>query len=126
MKTQVRPFNRTKSIAFQNPEYLRLIFILLLLTCFSSVALAQTKQWDKTFGGSFDDRLTSLQLAANGGYMLGGAGSDTGGDKSEDAKGSLDDWVVKLNAAGTKEWDKTLGGNNEDHLSSLQQTADGG
>jgi hypothetical protein len=48
------------------------------------------------------------------------------GDKTQAAKGGPDYWVVKLDAAGNKQWDKTLGGNNLDFLSSLQQTQDGG
>ncbi|MFN7707223.1 MAG: hypothetical protein ACK5QE_00995, partial [Sphingobacteriia bacterium] len=85
------------------------------------------KQWDKTLGGGLDDNLWSLQQTADGGYILGGrSSSGVGAEKSEDNRGSLDYWVVKLDATGTKKWDKTLGGDGWDDLWSLQQTDDGG
>ncbi|QNF31654.1 T9SS type A sorting domain-containing protein [Adhaeribacter swui] len=89
-----------------------------------------TKSWDKTIGGSHFELLTALQQTQDGGYILGGySTSEKSGDKSEDNKGkefSTDYWIVKLNADGSKAWDKTFGGNKEDNLTSLQQTQDGG
>ncbi|QMU28780.1 hypothetical protein [Adhaeribacter radiodurans] len=92
-----------------------------------------SKEWDKTIGGDRDDYLTSLQLTSDGGYMLGGSSnSGKSGDKSEENKGKeseygypTDYWIVKLKADGTKEWDKTIGGDSGDELTSLQQTRDG-
>ncbi|WP_345243561.1 PKD domain-containing protein [Nibrella saemangeumensis] len=85
------------------------------------------KVWDKTFGSGGDDYLTSLQQTTDGGYLLGGSSpSKASGDKTENGKGEYDYWVVKLDASGTKVWDKTIGGDNEDILASLQQTTDGG
>ncbi|MGV3587660.1 MAG: T9SS type A sorting domain-containing protein [Adhaeribacter sp.] len=94
----------------------------------STNLLAQpTKQWDKTIGGSSNESLYSIQQTHDGGYILGGSSrSDASGDKTENSKGYYDYWVVKLNAAGTKEWDKTIGGSNADSLIVIQQTSDGG
>jgi hypothetical protein len=85
------------------------------------------KLWDKTFGGNNDDRLFALQQTSDGGYILGGH-SDSGisGDKTQASKGNSDYWVVKLDVNGNKLWDKTLGGNGPDVLTTLQQTAGGG
>ncbi|MFO0485220.1 MAG: hypothetical protein ACK51A_06115, partial [Sphingobacteriia bacterium] len=86
-------------------------------------------QWDKTLGGSANDELTSLQQTADGGYILGGwseSDADIAGGKSENSRGVSDYWVVKLDANGKRQWDKTLGGSGEDVLNSLQQTTDGG
>jgi hypothetical protein len=59
--------------------------------------------------------------------VLGGSSeSYISGEKSEDARGNADYWVVKLNADGSKTWDKTLGSTGYDLLTSLQQTKDGG
>ncbi|WP_158267546.1 T9SS type A sorting domain-containing protein [Adhaeribacter arboris] len=86
-----------------------------------------SKEWDKTIGGNSFDYLTSLQQTQDGGYILGGSShSDISGDKSQVSRGGGDYWIVKLNANGTKEWDKTIGGDNYDYLTSLQQTQDGG
>ncbi|MCE3007156.1 MAG: hypothetical protein LW884_02240 [Bacteroidetes bacterium] len=87
------------------------------------------KQWDKTLGGSDWDWLSSLQQTSDGGYILGGGSvsdADIAGGKSENSRGFSDYWVVKLDANGNKQWDKTLGGNGLDGINSLQQTADGG
>lgn len=85
------------------------------------------KQWDKTIGGSSDDKLASLHQTLDGGYVLGGwSTSPVSGDKTQASRGYADYWIVKLNANGNKQWDKTLGGSSDDILLSLQQTEDGG
>ncbi len=90
----------------------------------------RSKAWDKTIGGANTDQLFSLQQTRDGGYILGGSSfSGISGDKSEANKSEgyySDYWVVKLNADGTKAWDKTIGGNDTDELFSVQQTSDGG
>ena len=83
-------------------------------------------QWQRTIGGSLTDNLRSLQQTADGGYILGGSSSsDTSGNKIENSLGT-DYWVLKLDAAGTIQWQNTIGGSGIDALNSLQQTADGG
>src|SRR5207248_1697389 len=85
------------------------------------------KVWDKRFGGMNDDWLYSMQQTNDGGYILGGySNSDSSGDKTEPTRGDIDYWIVKIDSLGNKEWDKRFGGLNEDYLTSLQQTADGG
>ncbi|QNF32134.1 T9SS type A sorting domain-containing protein [Adhaeribacter swui] len=104
--------------------------ILFVCFSFSNLASAQTKIWDKTYGGSDQDLLRSAQQTQDGGYILGGnSNSEAGGDKTEGRKGRYDVanyWIVKLKADGTKEWDKTIGGQDRDGLSQVQQTTDGG
>jgi hypothetical protein len=86
-----------------------------------------TKEWDKTFGGSDWDELTSIQQTSDGGYILGGVSrSPASGDKSSDSRGSNDYWIVKLDAKGVKEWDRTYGGSDYDNLKKIRQTPDGG
>lgn len=84
-------------------------------------------QWDKTIGGDDNDYLQVIEQSSDGGYILGGySSSNISGEKTEKSRGSFDYWVVKLNAAGKIEWDKTLGGNGYDNLRCLKQTAGGG
>ncbi len=86
-----------------------------------------TKQWDKDFGGTSQDLLYSLQQTSDGGYILGGKSfSGMSGDKTQPKWGLNDYWIVKIDSLGNKQWDKDFGGVNDDHLYSLQQTADGG
>ncbi|MBO0361037.1 T9SS type A sorting domain-containing protein [Hymenobacter sp. BT186] len=85
------------------------------------------KQWDKTYGGADGEALYDLQQTSDGGYVLGGISrSGISGDKTEAGRGDYDYWVVKVDAAGIKQWDKTLGGSDGDFFRELQQTRDGG
>ncbi len=40
--------------------------------------------------------------------------------------GEEDFWIVKLDGFGTIQWQKSLGGSEDDHARSIQQTTDGG
>jgi hypothetical protein len=88
---------------------------------------AGNKQWDRTFGGSGSDTAVDVWPTQDGGYVVGGSSfSGQGGDKSQNSRGYCDFWVVKLDAAGNKQWDRDLGGDSNDYLNAVQQTADGG
>jgi len=87
----------------------------------------QKIQWNKTIGGSSLDELTAVQQTSDGGYILGGfSNSKISGEKTQATRGGYDYWIVKLDSSGSIEWDKTIGGNSDDELNSLQQTSDGG
>lgn len=92
--------------------------------------------WQKTIGGSGQEKLHSITLTADGGYLLGGSSasyktrnnSDGTTDlfgKSENTRGNLDYWVVKLKKDGTIEWQKTLGGKYVDELKAVTVLANG-
>lgn len=89
-------------------------------------AQAPVKQWDRVFGGTAAEVFADAHQTADGGYILGGwSGSPVSGDKTQVVQGD-DYWIVKLDAAGNKQWDRTIGGLNHDALQSIQQTTDGG
>ncbi len=77
------------------------------------------KEWDRTFGGSEDDRGTSVQQTKDAGYILLGTTWLYGTGKG-------DFWLIKTDSQGNKEWDRTFGGSDWDGGTSVQQTADGG
>lgn len=83
------------------------------------------EEWHKTFGGKGNDFLYSIALTKDGGYILGGS-SDSGisGTKKDSCRGSEDYWIIKLNAEGEEEWQKTIGGSGMDKLLSIEQTSD--
>jgi hypothetical protein len=86
-----------------------------------------TIEWQNTIGGNNTDGFEWLQQTIDGGYILGGYSNSTiSGDKTQDTIGGFDDWIVKLNATGNIQWQKTFGGTFDDYLYYLQQTSDGG
>ena len=84
---------------------------------FLKVGADDTKQWDKVFGGTGGDYMTSLQRTHDGGYILGGySNSNKGNDKTEDSRGGYDYWIIKTDSLGNKIWDKTIGGSGDEKL----------
>ena len=84
-------------------------------------------EWQKSFGGSGADFLQSIVLTRDAGFILAGtSASNKGFDKTEDARGQDDIWIIKLNAKGSQEWQKTIGGFGQEKVQSIYQTQDGG
>ena len=82
--------------------------------------------WTKTFKGAttpvvprptyrYDCIPGSIITTIDGGYLIGAASyADAGNEKSENGRGESDYWIIKIDAAGTKQWDKTFGGSKDD------------
>lgn len=84
-------------------------------------------QWDQTYGGVEDDWLFSIEQTNDGGYILGGySNSGITGEKSQASQGLDDYWIIKTDASGVKQWDKSFGGTSADQLQMVTQTSDGG
>ncbi|WP_243839392.1 T9SS type A sorting domain-containing protein [Flavobacterium sp. S87F.05.LMB.W.Kidney.N] len=83
--------------------------------------------WQKSFGGSGFDMLQSIKNTSDGGFILAGTSSSAKSfQKKENCKGLSDFWVIKLNAAGDEQWQRTIGGNGQEELLCAFQTKDGG
>lgn len=83
--------------------------------------------WQNTIGGSGDDYLISIKQTSDGGYIVGaGSDSNISGDKTENSRGGLDYWILKLNASGNIVWQKTYGGSQPEFDNYVVQTSDGG
>jgi hypothetical protein len=75
--------------------------------------------WSKAYGGENTDRAYSIVQASDGGYAIAGYTQSFGA--------GLDDfWLVKTDADGNAQWNKTYGGTNTDWVMSIVQTNDGG
>lgn len=87
-----------------------------------------TIEWERTYGGSYKDKLESLSLTNDNGYIIGGySNSPISEIKSENPVGTGGDyWILKLDEKGNIEWQKTLGGDGDDHLHQIIQTNDNG
>jgi hypothetical protein len=83
--------------------------------------------WQKSIGGSGFDLLQSIKNTRDGGFILAGTSSSSNSfQKKEDCKGITDFWVVKLDASGGEQWQRTIGGSGQDELLCAFQTKDGG
>jgi hypothetical protein len=97
-----------------------------VITVEASTACTPQLVWDKTLGGSEGDQVYSIITTSDGGYLVGGSSaSNISGDKTENSKGDFDYWIVKLDANGQKQWDKTIGGSGGDWLQKITATPDG-
>jgi hypothetical protein len=77
------------------------------------------EQWNKTYGGPDIDVCLSVQQTDDLGYILCGYTYSYGA--------GLDDvWLIKTDANGNEQWNKTFGGANYDVAYQIQKTADGG
>jgi len=82
-------------------------------------------QWNKTYGGTLDDKGAKLIQTQDGGYAIVGYSQSNDEDATQNA-GSHDFWVVKLNNSGTVLWEKSLGYVGLDKALSIIQTSDNG
>ncbi|MEO6455072.1 MAG: hypothetical protein ABIN97_13415 [Ginsengibacter sp.] len=87
--------------------------------------------WQNSFGGSLGDMAYDIHQTNDGGYIVAGSTSSFDGDVSgRHGVGSsgwqYDYWVVKLNSTGIIQWQKCLGGSDNDYTYSIKQTNDGG
>lgn len=84
-------------------------------------------QWQKSYGGISQDILQSIDITSDGGFLLSGnSSSGISGDKSMPCYGWDDYWVIKTDASGNIEWQKTIGGTHQELLLASFQTNDGG
>lgn len=82
-------------------------------------------QWSKTFGGSNDDRASSIIQTSDGGFAIFGFSSSSDGDSSNN-NGFQDYWITKLDISGNLSWQKSFGFAGADIGVSIIQTNDNG
>jgi predicted secreted protein len=76
-------------------------------------------QWNKTYGGTGADYGFSVVQTSDGGYAISGPTTSFGA-------GGQDVWLVKTDAAGNMQWNKTYGGTGMEWMDQMIRTADGG
>ena len=81
--------------------------------------------WVKNFGGTSVDILTTILATNDSGFIAGGYTYSNDGDVSGN-HGSTDYWVIKVDAEGNLQWQRTYGGSSTDILRSINITSDEG
>lgn len=81
-------------------------------------------QWNKCYGGGFNDMAFDVQPTPDGGYIVGGSAESNDGDLTCNA-GQTDMWIIKINSTGNLVWQKNLGGSIYDEVYAVQALADG-
>ncbi len=82
--------------------------------------------WMKTFGGSDEESARSVIETSDGGYAVFGFTKSTDGDITDKTVNVNDYWLLKLDAEGNLQWNKTIGGSGDDQGQEVIQTQDNG
>ena len=74
--------------------------------------------WTKHYGGIEWDFANSMDTCADGGFIMAGKTYDTGNQFS-------DMLIIKVDANGNEQWQKKIGGNNDDVANAIATVSDG-
>lgn len=80
--------------------------------------------WEKSYGGTGVDHAYGVIATEDGGVLVGGDTNSNDLDVSR-FSGVTDGWLLKLDAAGEMEWEKTYGGNDFDTFASIKRCQNG-
>jgi hypothetical protein len=80
---------------------------------------ANQPTWEHTYGGTGRDEAIRAAPAEDGGTVIAG-------DRTPDGKTDADAWVIRLDAAGNTTWERTWGGQGDEHVEDVHATLDGG
>ncbi|MFH2141024.1 MAG: T9SS type A sorting domain-containing protein [Bacteroidota bacterium] len=81
--------------------------------------------WQKCFGGTGSESAISIKQTIDNGYIFVGTSNSVDGDVSGN-HGFYDIWVVKLDSIGTIQWQKSIGGTNNENAENIKLCSDGG
>lgn len=82
-------------------------------------------EWQKTYGGSVQEYAYCIRQTTDKGYIITGPSASINGDVTGHHAG-YDMWVVKIDTAGSLQWQRSLGGTANDFGYDVIQTFDGG
>ena len=108
-----------KKILFGFGKYKVLILFVFPPFLFTQLS-AQSKKWEVTVGGKYNDFANSIIQCADKGYAI------TGGTYSFNDSVNGDVYIIKLDSNGVLKWTRTIGGSGVDLGYSIIQTKDKG
>ena len=84
-------------------------------------------KWQTAYGGTDRDEFYDMLATPQGGMAIGASTlSSVGGNKTSTNRGGVDYWIFSIDSAGSKGWDFTYGGADNDHFRSIYQGCDRG
>jgi hypothetical protein len=106
-------------------------FLIIMLFAVVQLTAQPVIKKQAIFGGTNADENPHITLLKDGGFIMAvSSRSNASGNKSEnnrDSTGATSDyWIVKVDARGVIEWDKTFGGDNYEVPASIIPTKDNG
>ena len=104
-----------------------LFFFLMHMSKFHHAQVPIVKSWDYRYGGSDWDIPTVFLETLDHGYLCGGySRSNSSFDKLDSLRGGEDYWILKTDANGIIQWEKTFGGSQIDFLTTILALPDSG
>jgi gliding motility-associated-like protein len=80
--------------------------------------------WSNTYGGQMDDRFHDFKFTPDGGCIVAGSTTSTNGQVT--GKHFFKDaWVLKVNSTGVLQWERCVGGNQDDEAFGVNVLTDG-
>ena len=93
--------------------------------CVMKIDATGTFLWEKFYGGSLGETAYSIDQTSDNGFVVAGVTSSSNGNVTGN-HGGKDAWVIKIDANGNLQWQKTIGGTKTDQANWVRQTSDGG
>ena len=81
--------------------------------------------WKKCYGSYGAENVRDIKPTADGGFIVAGTTTSTGGDVTS-SHGGIEIWIVKLDATGNIQWQKSLGGSSNEDIHDIELLPDGG
>jgi hypothetical protein len=81
--------------------------------------------WKKCLGGYGVDNAREIKPTADGGFIVAGTTTGSGGDVTG-SHGGVEIWIVKLDGNGNLQWQKCLGGSSNEDIHDIELLPDGG
>jgi hypothetical protein len=94
-----------------------------ILLCLELLSQSPTIQWQRCIGGTYSEKVKSIQQTSDGGFIMGGYSDSFDIDLSNNY-GLWDFFIVKTNQSGDLQWKVSMGGNGEDLIQSIIQASD--
>ncbi len=116
----------TNQLTKLNPSHLINLLLFVFITAKTSAQIPP-EQWVQRYGGSTVDIPYTIKFTSDGGTIVAGYTDSKDGDvATHSPRDYWDLWVLKLNACGVVQWEKSFGGTGYESARDIEQTTDGG